>query len=119
MILLLKGETVVYGTASAVENIETEPTIQFKTIVGEDLLCTAERAVALAVEKRIGQQIGMRGVAQFELTDETDGMTLRQKTFHAGEVTPYVETPLVEAMQSISAQFGAAFADWNGEDLYL
>jgi hypothetical protein len=38
----IKGETIVYGTASTVENIETKPTIQFKTILGEDLLCTSE-----------------------------------------------------------------------------
>lgn len=97
------GETTIYGTVVGVGLGSGRPVIQFRLIDEVSLECSADRACAITAAQRIGQEIGLSGIAEW------DGETFDLKAFQAEYVSEYEQTSLIKAFQAISDKYGDAF----------
>lgn len=106
----IKGETVLYGTVDAVTGIGLEqPAIHLELIDStQALVCATSQEIAIAIAKRTGQQIGLIGIAEWDVE------TFDLVSFQASEVSLYVETHISEAVRAISEKYGEAFYNWDG-----
>ncbi|MBE9062454.1 hypothetical protein [cf. Phormidesmis sp. LEGE 11477] len=100
----IRGETSIYGTVTRVGGSnEEKPTIQFRTIEGHLLYCSASKRNAKIAAQHLYQKIGLIGVAEW------DAKTFSIKSFDVKEISDYEQGSLSEALQSVSDSYGQQF----------
>lgn len=100
----IKGETIIYGVVTRVGGAkEDSPTIQVRTIEGRLLYCAANKKNAKIAAQRLYQQIGLIGIAEWDVK------THEIKAFTVTGFSSYEMTPLSEAVESISQNYGQHF----------
>lgn len=100
----IKGETIIYGVVTRVGGAnEDSPKIQLRTIEGRLVHCTANQKNAKIAAQRLYQQIGLIGIAEWDVK------TYEIKAFTVTEISGYELTPLSEAVESISQNYGQHF----------
>ncbi|WP_157620090.1 hypothetical protein [Synechococcus sp. PCC 7335] len=110
----IKGETIIYGVVTRVGGAnEDSPTIQIRTIEGRLIYCTANRKTAKIAAQRLYQQIGLIGMAEWDVK------TYEIKAFTVTEISSYEMTPLPEAVESLSQNYGQHFDAIDDVDSFV
>lgn len=110
----IKGETIIYGVVTRVGGAnEDSPTIQIRTIEGRLIYCTANRKNAKIAAQRLYQQIGLIGIAEWDIK------TYEIKAFTVTGFSSYEMTPLSEAVESISQSYGQHFDAIDDVDSFV
>jgi hypothetical protein len=99
---LLNGETVVYGEITRVGG--ADPKIQFKTLDGQLIYCTATKLMVKKAGEQLYTKVGMRGAAKWD--PETNAID----ELHVTAILDYVETPLTDAFEQLSVLIGKSFS---------
>lgn len=110
----IKGETIIYGLVTRVGGAnEDSPTIQIRTIEGRLIYCTSNRKNAKIAAQRLYQQIGLIGIAEWDVK------TYEIQAFTVTEISSYEMTPLSEAVDSISQNYGQHFDAIDNVDSFV
>lgn len=110
----IRGETVIYGMVTRVGGAnENAPTIQLRTIEGKLIYCTANRKDAKIAAQRLYQQIGLLGIAEWDVR------TYEMKTFEVTAISQYRSTPLYQAVEALSQTYGDQFDKIDNVDSFI
>lgn len=94
----VSGTTTLYGTVVGIGG-ENPPYLELRLFSDDILRCeiVTENAIDLArqIAQRLYQQIGVRGIAEWNITD----MSLQK--FYVEELTPYRKTKLDDALDAL------------------
>lgn len=97
----LSGETVIYGEITRVGG--KEPRIQFTTLDGQLVYCTASKAIAKAAGAKLYTNVGMKGIAEW------NSETFKIENFSVTEIIDYEEVSPSQAFSELSTLVGSSF----------
>ena len=100
---LLKDRTVVYGEVIRVGGVD--PKVTIKVTDKSTISCSADQDTVEELGRRLYKRVGLKGLAERHIAD------MSIETFAIEEVLPYKETPITEALASISP---ILFPYWQG-----
>ncbi len=110
----IRGETTIYGAVTRVGGAnENSPTIQLRTIEGRLIYCTADQKNAKIAAQRLYQQIGLLGVAEWDVR------TYEITSFEVTAISDYEHTSLSEAVESLSQTYGEQFDEIADVDSFV
>ncbi|MEM9214631.1 MAG: hypothetical protein AAGD25_09820 [Cyanobacteria bacterium P01_F01_bin.150] len=97
----ISGETTLYGEIMRVGG--AEPKIQFRTLSGQIIYCSASKDVVKRAGMKLYTEVGLNGTAAW------NSETLEIDTFHVTGISDYQEGSLVEAFEAFRATVQDSF----------
>ncbi len=112
----IQGKTTLYGTVISVGG-EDPPRVKLRLINSMAMICRVTRRDGLKVARELGQHlysvVGVRGTAIWDVRD----MTLLD--FHVEELTPYRQTSIENAIESLYKIAGKDYEDVDDIDMVI
>ena len=109
--IYLNGQTTIFGEIVRVGGVE--PKVEVKLISGQTIYCPFDISLASRLGSLLYQLVGLEGEAKW------DPRTYEIEDFRLTGISPYRDTPLPEAFQSLSEIAGKYYEDIDDVTGYI